>query len=323
MSDATASPPVGRSKLWQPPIVGLVTFVLMFVGVGLAHTLMVLIEHGLGRPTTLAISPLLGFIGIVMLWYGVKSKNESFQTWIGFLAGIIVWMCWVEFFYMWYGRENWGMLPRMDGVGSGGPLEVSGTYPEYMIMGSTVGTLLLMLCLYAFDKDTRCNMFLWFQDKLGLKEGLGPTTKKAQDRNYAIITFMETFFVTWFCYAWNLLTFDPALMGSGDFFIGINLASVFIATTWAGFCLTRLIQFKRTATALRYAIPVGNVAWVNVEILEKLDMMSHEVFIDPWTHTFEASVLFGAFLTLVVAILLAPKKPSEVGARAKRGEGVS
>jgi len=312
MSTTVATPEPARSRLWKPPIVGLVTFVLMFVGVGLAHTLMVLIEHNLGRETTLAVSPLLGFTGIIMLWYGVKSKNETFQTWIGFFGALTVWMCWVEFFYMWYGRMNFGMLPRMDGVGG---LEVSGTYPEYMLMGSTVGTLLMMLCFYTFDKDTRCNMFLWFQDKLGLREALGPSTKTAKDRNYAIITFMETFFVTWFCYAWNLLTFDPGLMGQGSLFVAVNLASVFVAVVWAGFCLTRLIQFKRTATALRYAIPVGNIAWVNVEILEKLDLMSHAVFIDPWSYRLEASVLFGAFLTLIALLVVAPKKPSEVGAR--------
>jgi len=315
MSTIEATPEPAKSKLWKPPIVGLVTFVLMFVAVGFGHTMMLMIEHYLGRETTLAVSPLLGFVGIIMLWYGVKSKNETFQTWIGFIAGVIVWMCWVEFFYMWYGRENWGMLPRMDGLTGAGPLEVSGTYPEYMIMGSTVGTLLMMLCFYTFDKDTRCNMFLWFQDKLGLREALGPSTKTAKDRNYAIITFMETFFVLWFCYAWNLLTFDPALMGKGNLFIGVNLASVFVATVWAGFCLTRLIQYKRTATALRYAIPVGNIAWVNVEILEKLDLMSHAVFIDPWSYKLEASVIFGAFLTLIALLLIAPKKPSEVGAR--------
>jgi hypothetical protein len=80
-----AQPAPAKSKLWKPPIVGIVTFVLMFVGVGLGHTVMVLIEHDLGRETTLAVSPLLGFSGIVMLWYGVKSKNETFQTWIGLL----------------------------------------------------------------------------------------------------------------------------------------------------------------------------------------------------------------------------------------------
>jgi hypothetical protein len=306
----TAAP--GQSKLWKPPIVGIVTFVLMFLAVGLGHTMMVMIERTLGRETTIALSPLLGFSGIVMLWYGVKSRNETFQTWIGFFGALIVWMCWVEFFFMWYGRLNWGMLPRMDGVNG---LEVSGTYPEYMIMGATVGVLLTMLCFYTFDKDTRCNMFLWFQDKLGLREALGPSTKTAKDRNYAIITFMETFFVLWFCYSWNLLTFDPGLVGTGNLFMAVNLGSIFVATVWAGFCLTRLIQFRRTATALRYGIPVGNVAWVNVEILEKLDLMSHAVFLDPWSYKLEVSIILGAFLTLGALLLVAPKKPSELGRR--------
>lgn len=304
---AQASP--GKSKLWKPPIVGLVTFVLMFVAVGLAHTLMILIEHQLGRDLTLQFSPLIGFTGIVMLWYGIKSKNENFQTWIGFLGGIVVWMAWVEFFYMWYGRENWGMLPRMDGPDG---LRVSGTWPEYMIMGSTTGVLLMMLCFYTFDKDTRCNMFLWIQDKLGLRAALGPSTKTAKDRNYAIITFMETFFVTWFCYAWNLLCFDPGLVGTGSLFLGVNLASMFVATIWSGFCLTRLIQFKRTSTALRYAIPVGNVFWINVEVLSKLGLLT-EIWVDPWNYTLEMSVIFAAFLVLVALLWLAPKKPSEVG----------
>lgn len=307
----SANPVPAKSRLWKPPVVGIVTFALMFVAIGLAHTLMVLIEHGLGRDTTLAVSPLIGFAGIVMLWYGIKSKNENFQTWIGFLGGVVVWMSWVEFFYMWYGRMNWGMLPRMDGADG---LNVSGTWPEYMIMGSTIGVLLMMLCFYTFDKDTRCNMFLWFQDKLGLKEGLGPSTKTAKDRNYAIITFMETFFVTWFCYAWNLLCFDPGLVGAGDMFLAVNLTSVFVATIWSGYCFTRLIQFKRTSTALRYAIPVGNVFWINVEILSKFGMLK-EIWVDPWSYTLEMSVIFAAFLVLVVLLVLAPKKPSELGRR--------
>jgi hypothetical protein len=311
MSTTAAAAP-GQSKLWKPPIVGIVTFVLMFLAVGLGHTMMVMIERSLGRDLTLAISPLLGFSGIVMLWYGVKSRNETFQTWIGFFGALIVWMCWVEFFFMWYGRLNWGMLPRMDGANG---LEVSGTYPEYMIMGATVGILLTMLCFYTFDKDTRCNMFLWFQDKLGLREALGPSTKTAKDRNYAIITFMETFFVLWFCYSWNLLTFDPGLMGNGTLFLAVNLGSVFVATVWSGFCLTRLVQYRRTATALRYGIPVGNVAWVNVEILEKLDLMSHEVFLAPWSYKLEVSIILGAFVTLIALLMLAPKKPSELGRR--------
>ncbi len=306
-----------KSRLWKPPVVGIATFVLMFIAIALAHTLMVWIEHSLGRDLTLKVSPLIGFSGIVMLWYGIKSKNENFQTWIGFFAGIIVWMAWVEFFYMWYGRMNWGMLPRMDGADG---LSVSGTWPEYMIMGSTVGILMMMLCFYTFDKDTRCNMFVWFQKHLGLREGLGPSTKTARDRNYAIITFMEVFFVTWFCYSWNLLCFDPGLVGSDTAFKAVNLASIFVATIWSGFCFTRLIRYKRTSTALRYAIPVGNIFWVNVEVMSKFGLLT-EIWVDPWTYTTEMAVVFAAFVGLIFALWMAPKKEAEVGNWKNQGAG--
>jgi hypothetical protein len=306
---AAASP--GKSKLWRPPIVGVVTFVLMFFAIGLAHTMMVMIEHQLGQELTLKVSPLLGFAGIVMLWYGVKSKSENFQTWIGFFAGIIVWMCWVEFFYMWYGRMNWGMLPRMDGPDG---LSVSGTWPEYMIMGSTVGTLLMMLCFYTFDKDTRCNMFLWFQDKIGLKEGLGPSTKTAKDRNYAIITFMETFYVTWFVYAWNLLIFDPSIVGTGQSAFIAEALTCVVSIIWGGFCFSRLVRYRRTSTALRYAIPTANILWINAEIFSHWGLLT-EVWVEPYEYLTEVGLICLAFVVMAAMIIYAPKKPSEVGER--------
>jgi len=308
-STSAAEKPPGRSKLWRPPIVGFVTFFLMFVAIGLGHSMMVLIEHQLGRDLTYRVAPFLGLGAVVLLWYAIKSKREALQTWVGFFSGIVVWMCWVEFLFMWYGRENWGMLPRMDGPQG---LNVSGTYPEYMIMTSTAGLLMMMLCFYTFDKDTRCNMFLWFQRHLRLKEGLGPSTKKAKDRNYAIITFMETIFVTWFCYTWNLLCFDPGLVGKGDLFVAVNLASVFVATVWGGYCFTHLIRFKRTSTALRYAIPVGNILWINVEVLGKFNLMT-DIWVEPWNHKLEMSVILAAFICLAVLLIIAPKKGSEVG----------
>jgi hypothetical protein len=128
---------------------------------------------------------------------------------------------------------------------------------------------------------------------------------------------METFFVTWFCYSWNLLAFDPGLVGTGDLFVAVNLASVFVATVWGGYCFARLIKFKRTSTALRYAIPVGNIIWINVEVLGKFGMLT-EIWVDPWKYTLEMTVMFAAFLSLILMLVLAPKKGSEVG-QWKRG----
>jgi len=309
MTTAVSTNNPGESKLWKPPIVGIVTFVLMLFAIALGHTFMVLVEHWIGQDNIYVASIFIGAAAIVLLWYAIKSNNENFQTWIGFIAGLLIWMTWVEFFFMFYGRMNWGMAPRMDGPDG---LHVSGTFPEYMIMGATVGLLMMMLVFYTFDKDTRCNMFLWFQKVLGLKEGLGPSTKKSTDRNYAIITFMETIFVTWFCYIWNLLCFDPGIVGTEDLFFGINMATVFVAFVWSGYCFARLIKFRRISTALRYAIPVGNIFWVSVEVGTKWKLFT-EIWVQPWNYKIEMSVVLGAFLLLFLLLVLAPKKPSEVG----------
>ncbi|MBL8201525.1 MAG: hypothetical protein JNK40_11175 [Chromatiales bacterium] len=310
MSTATAGEtpaavPV-QSKLWRPPFVGLVTTVLMLLAIGVGHAMMVAIEDLLGTDNTYIASIGIGFLGIVALWYGIKSKSENFATWTGFFAGLIVWMAWVEFFYMYYGRKNFGMMPRMEG------LEVT-TEPEYLIMTATIGVLLTQLAFYTFDKDTRCNMFLWIQNRLGLRAVLGPSTKTARDRNYAIITFMETFYVTWFVYAWNLLIFDPAFGGGvGMSDMVATGATVFVSIAWGGFCFSRLIRYRRVSTALRYAIPTANILWINVEIFSKWGLFT-EVWLEPQNYLAEMGLIVLAFVAMAVLIHRAPKKPSETG----------
>jgi len=303
---AAVQAPTG-SRLWKPPIVGIMTTVLMVIGIALGHTMMRVIETTLGDDNTYVASIFLGLASIIGLWYGVRSRNETFATWTGFFAGLFIWMTWVEFFYMYYARKNFGMMPRMLD-------ETVRMKPEYMIMTATVGVLLFMLAYFIFDKDTRCNMFVWIQNRLGLREGIGDSTKRARDRNYAIITFMETIYVTWFCYEWTLLLGEPAFFSSGAVAKAASLASMVIATIWGGFCFTRLLNYRRTATALRYAIPTANVLWVNVEVLSKLGLLT-EVWLEPWKYKMEMSIFFAAFAVLTLLIIYAPKKPSEIGGR--------
>jgi hypothetical protein len=294
-----------QSRLWRPPFVGLVTTLIMLFAIGLGHAAMRAIEESLGRDNTYIASIAIGFAGIVMLWYGVKSRNENFATWIGFGAGLVIWMAWVEFFYMYYGRKNFGMMPRIENG------EVT-TEPEYLIMAATIGVLFTMLAYYIFDKDTRCNMFVWIQDKLRLREGLGERTKTARDRNYALITFMETFYVTWFMYAWNLLVFDPAFVGFGQSAFLAEAATVFVSITWGGFCFSRLVKYRRTSTALRYAIPTANILWITVEIASGWGLFT-DIWLYPSEYTLELLLLLVAFTVMSVMIYRAPKKPSEIG----------
>jgi hypothetical protein len=292
------------SKLWRAPFVGIAVVVIMLLGIGLAHALMRAIEESLGRDNTYIASVFMGLAAIIALWYGVKSKSENFATWIGFFSGIVIWMTWVEFFYMYYGRKNFGLMPRMENG------EVT-TEPEYLIMLGTVGVLAFMLAYYIFDKDTRCNMFVWIQNRLGLRDGLGPSTKTARDRNYAIITFMETIYVTWFCYAWNLVVFDPAFVGFGESAFYAEVATVFVSITWGGYCFSRLLKYRRTSTAVRYGLPTANILWISVEISSRWGAFT-EIWLYPSEYIVELLTILAAFAVLTVMIYRAPKKPSEV-----------
>jgi len=292
------------SKLWRAPFVGIAVVVIMLLGIGLAHALMRAIEESLGRDNTYIASVFMGLAAIITLWYGVKSKSENFATWIGFFSGIVIWMTWVEFFYMYYGRKNFGIMPRMENG------EVT-TEPEYLIMLGTVGVLAFMLVYYIFDKDTRCNMFVWIQNRLGLRDGLGPSTKTARDRNYAIITFMETIYVTWFCYAWNLVVFDPAFVGFGESAFYAEAATVFVSITWGGYCFSRLLKYRRTSTAVRYGLPTANILWISVEISSRWGAFT-EIWLYPSEYVVELLTILAAFTVLTVMIYRAPKKPSEV-----------
>ncbi len=304
-SDKAQPATAGSSRLWRPPVVGIMTTVIMLFAIGLGHAAMRAVEQALGHDNTYVAAVGIGALAIWLLWTGVRSGNENYATWVGFFAGLGIWMSWVEFFYMYYGRKNFGMLPRMSG------LEVT-QEPEYLIMAATVGVLLFQCAYYTFDKDTRCNMFVWIQNRLRLRAALGPSTKTARDRNYALITFMETIYVTWFCYAWNLLVFDPAVVGTGSGAQFAMYATVFVSITWGGFCFSRLVRYRRTSSALRYAIPTANVFWISVEISSRLGLLT-EVWLEPQKYTLEIALYALAFAALSVMIYRAPKKPSEVG----------
>jgi hypothetical protein len=43
--------------------------------------------------------------------------------------------------------------------------------------------------------------------------------------------------------------------------------------------------------------------------------MMNAIWVDPWSYTLEMSVIFAAFLVLIGLLVLAPKKPSELGRR--------
>jgi hypothetical protein len=46
------------------------------------------------------------------------------------------------------------------------------------------------------------------------------------------------------------------------------VATCVLSIVWGGFCFGRLIRYRRTSTALRYAIPTTNILWINAFLAE-------------------------------------------------------
>jgi hypothetical protein len=125
---------------------------------------------------------------------------------------------------------------------------------------------------------------------------------------------METFYVTWFMYAWNLLIFDPSIVGAGQSAFLAEAGTCVLSIVWGGFCFSRLVKYRRTSTALRYAIPTANILWINAEIFSHWGLLT-EVWVEPYQYLPEVSLICGAFAVMAALIVYAPKKPSETGER--------
>jgi hypothetical protein len=84
-----------QSALYRPPFVGLLAFVVVFVVQALGHTVMILMEEIFGERYVYQSAFLLGGIGAVMLYVGMKHTGEVAGTWLGFFAGTFLWAGWV------------------------------------------------------------------------------------------------------------------------------------------------------------------------------------------------------------------------------------
>lgn len=265
LDDAPANPLL--RALYRPPVIGILAFTAALMIIPIAHALMVLTEHLFGESHRYTAAFVMGAAGIYILWIGVKLRREALGTWLGFFAGTLLWTSWVEFAFMFYGRVLYGV-----------PVELEGDriiqLPEYLMMSTSVGVLGTCFFYFFFNKDTRCNFFVWFHKVLGLHMG---ERTSGRDRNFAAITFMETVFVTWFFYLAQLAIYDPALIGAQH---PIAYISFFICFVWGAYLFIRLMKYRRVSSAVRYAIPTSIILWVDVEFMSRWGLLK-EVWIHP------------------------------------------
>lgn len=297
MAETTASAPQGGLKalLYRPPFVGLLAFVIVFVVQALGHTVMIAMENIFGKEYVLQSAFAMGSLGAVLLYIGMKNNNEVSATWYGFWAGTFLWTGWVEFSFVW-SADYLGVPDLMDPLKPG----AIATKAEYLVMMSSVGVLFATMAYFIMNKETKCNMFLWFQRNLGLRTG---KPSPSYERNFAGITALETIYVIWFCYLALLFIYDENILGDRH---PVTYVLFFINVAWGAYLFQRLMKFWKVTTAIRYGIPTAVICWNGVEIAGRWHLFT-EFWEHPAEYGFEMSLVAAG---LIVAAVLAVRTPS-------------
>ncbi len=265
---------------------GLLAFAVVLFVMPLGHAAMILMEHLLGRGLYLYVAAgALGFLGVGLLYLGVRMEGDTGPTWMGFTGGVLVWTGWVEFAFILFAEHL--SIP---------PLVVQGevvTKPEYLVMTSSVGLFGALLPYYLFSNQTRCHFFQWWQRTLRL--GIKPVPQ-GQGRQVALITFLETIFVLWAFYLLLLIVYDDGFFGDRH---PVTYMVFFGSLIWSLYLFIRLLKRKKMGAAIRYAIPTVVIFWNAVEILGRWEFYS-EIWTDPLNNWLEMVLILLAFVTAVL-----------------------
>jgi hypothetical protein len=267
-------------RLNETPLAGLLGLVMVWCGMALGHTLVVLQVGITGGYSILdsIICLLLGCMGFALVWIGMKLP-ENQATVLGYVGGSLIWVG--PFEWTWrYSSHMLNIQPIMD---AGMPI-LSG---ELLMIQATTFIVISMLLFLGANKDTRCRMFMWFHRNLGMRPGqMTPGYKRQHARN----TALETVFLIWTIYLFAIYINDPR---------GIHYASTTaVALTvgfvvWGIYLITKLVKIRGIGTALRYAIPTGSIMWLPIEGFSRWGLYP-EVWVKP--------IQYPGFMLMVLAI---------------------
>ncbi|MEZ5565091.1 MAG: hypothetical protein R3F24_06035 [Gammaproteobacteria bacterium] len=277
------------AKMEQAPRAGIFCLVVVFMGLALGHSLLVLQRYFTGPPSSLdtVISMVLGSVGVALVWHGLK-KEENQATWLGYIGGILIWTGWFE--WTWEYFSYWlALQPVMDG-------DIPVLSPGLLMIQSTALIVILLLIMFGANKDTRCRMFMWFHRNLRLRPGKMTAGYK---RQHARNTALETIFLTWFIYLCAIMINDPRLIGY-DSTAAMVITVGFVA--WGLYLVPKLAAIRGLGPALRYAIPTGNILWLPTEAFSRWGLYP-EVWIKPIEYSWLMGTALIAFVVAAVVIL--------------------
>lgn len=303
MADATATTAVSLGRLAAPPFVGILAFLAVLGIVPLMHSVLQIVLDAFPPGHETAVSIGIGAFAVGLMIYGSLSTSEAVGTWLGLMAAHLVWTGWIELAF----RFN----PDFLGMG---PLMVNGEHvlsASLLFVQATAGLLMATLPFFVFNRDTRCNAFMWIQRMCRYDAG---KPAPASDRNFARITFLEVLYVIWFCYAVSLFLVDSRFFGLHH---PVTYVAVFLLAIWTFYLLMRLTRFTRVLAAVRYSVPTAGVMWVTIEIAQEWGLFV-EFWTQPQEYMLEMAILVVAFLIALVLAVVMPRrrtvKPARDGA---------
>ncbi len=293
MTTQTAAPTTMLGRLASPPFVGVLAFIAVLGIVPLMHSALGIVTDLFPDRYSTPVSLAIGAVAVAMLVYGSLSRSEAVGTWLGFIAAHLAWTGWIELSF----RFN----PDFMGMG---PLMVNGEHvlsASLLFVEATAGLLMATLPFFVFNRDTRCNAFMWIQRLCRYNAG---KPLPATERNFARITFLEVIYVIWFCYAVSLFLVDSRFFGLHH---PVTYVATFLLAIWSFYLLMRLGRFTRILAAVRYAVPTTGILWVTIEITQEWGLFE-EFWTQPQDYLLEMGILVGAFLLALVLAVIMPRR---------------
>ncbi|MBL8628106.1 MAG: hypothetical protein JNM81_00655 [Rhodospirillaceae bacterium] len=282
-------------KYYRPPFIGLMAFIMVFVTNPISHATVVAVKDLAGPGNGFLGYQIVAAAAIIALVWGIKRNTEVAGTLIGFVSGMLLWACWASYAFK-FNPISLGMPKYVigaDGYSRGANL--------LFIQGS-IGICGATLLFFIFNKDTKCNAFRWIQRALRLDLG---EPASGQGRNYCRITFLETIYVIWFCYAASLFLGDERFLG---YHHPVTYAVFATCILWGGYLLWKLSKFTRVMAGIRYAVPVRAIVWLGVGELAPKYGFYEEIWLDPLTYTAEIWTIVGVFVVLILASAWMPQR---------------
>ncbi len=275
------------------PFTGVLAFLIVLFTMPLGHAAMIVMEKTLGHGYIYQAAVLLGLLGLVLLVWGILSRDGTKATFLGLFAGLFIWTGWIEFAYVYY-AHRFGVAPLIEN----GQVV---TKPEYLIMPSSVGFWAVAMIFYFFGTKTGCLFFNWFQRRLSIR----PVKElKPVKRSTALSVFMELILLLWTFYLVLLFAYDDRFFGDRSV---VTYIIAFGSLLWSLYLFRNLLKIDNLSYAIRYAVPTVIIFWNFVEILGRWDVLK-EIWIEPFRYRLEILLTAGVFVILLAISVIESRK---------------